>query len=112
VLAALLNAPSTPGDWEIWSMANYDALNQIRAAIQTQKGVTLPSYQVQPIPFDDIDSWLDAVQQAQDDFSKVLGLQANDLLGVDFKDTNQKEAWIWLYFKGVSDACNVLRIGP
>ena len=53
-----------------------------------------------------------AVQQAQDDFSKVLGLQANDLLGVDFKDANQKEAWIWLYFKGVSDACNVLRIGP
>lgn len=112
MLAALLNIPKTEQDWDIWSLSNYDAVNQVNGAILRIYGVNLPQYQLQPIPFNDINSWLNNNQQAHFAFTSVLRQQANDLLGVDFKDENQKEAWIYLNYKELQDACMKLGIGP
>ena len=112
MLAATLNSPKSEVEWEQWSLANADAVAQIRQAILAQKGVTLPAYAIQPIPFNDIDSWLNNIQQGQNDFTAVLRQPAFDLTGVDLKDDNQRDAWIWLNYKAMSAACEALGIGP
>lgn len=112
MLAALYNVPQTELDWDRWSFSNADALNQIVSDIAAQKNVTLPTYQVWPIAFDDLDNFLDANQQAHSDFNGVLGLNGNDLLHVDLKDPNQRQSWIWLCAQEVQAACQALKIGP
>ena len=112
MLAALLNVPNTEHEWAIWSLNNRDALDQIRQAIQAATGRILPVYQVDPIPFNDIDSWMDANQQAHIDFTDALGQQSSDLLHADLKNPNERQAWIWLNYKEIQDACNILKIGP
>ena len=112
VLAMLLNVPHNETDWDRWSFANYDALNQIRAAIAAQQGVSLPSYQVWPIDFGDLDNFLDANQQAHNDFNGTLGLNGNDLLHVDLREANQLQSWVYLNYMEVSAACSTLKIGP
>lgn len=112
MLAAVLNVPRSEEDWAIWSYANYDALNQIRAAILTQRGVRLPEYVVEPIPFQSIDVWLSNIQQANNDYSSALGQQGNNLTGVDFNNENEKESWINLNFMSLRAACSTLGLGP
>lgn len=107
-----LNVPQSPDDWQRFSFANYDALNQINGAIAAQKGVTLPQYQVQPIPFDAIGTWLENNQMAHEDFNAVLGLPGSDLLHTDLSDPNQRQAWIYLNFMELLAACQKLGIGP
>lgn len=112
MLAQLLNVPRSEADWDHWSFANADALAQIRGAILAQKNISLPSYQVWPIPFNDINTWLDANQQAHTDFNGVLGQNGNDLLHIDLQDPNQLQSWIWLNYQEVQSACQTLEIGP
>jgi len=112
MLAQLFNVPQTQTDWDRWSFANYDALNQIVGAIAAQKDIVLPTYQVWPIDFDDLDNFLDANQQAHSDFNGVLGLNGNDLLHVDLQDPNQRQSWVWLCAMEVQSACQALKIGP
>ena len=112
MLAALLNVPRSQGDWAIWSFANADAVAQIRAAIFAKKNIALPAYQLDPIPFSDAATWLPNNQQAHNDFTGALGLPGNDLEHVDLRDQNQLEAWIWLNYWDISQACISLEIGP
>jgi hypothetical protein len=112
MLAALINVPQSDADWARWSFNNYDALNQIRQAIKTQYGITLPEYQVEPIDFGDLDGFLANNQQAHIDFTGVLAQQSSDLEHTDLKDPNQRQAWIFLNYKELQDACNKLKIGP
>lgn len=112
MLAALLNIPRNEAEWAIWSYNNYDCVNQIRDAINTAYNVTLPEYQLDPINFGDIDTWLDNNQQAHVDFTRALGQQSNDLLHVDLNDSNQLQSFVWLNFKELQSACQTLKIGP
>lgn len=112
MLARLLNVPGTPEDWSIWSFSNYDCNNQIRQAILAQKNVILPEYQLEPIPWGDLDTWMNNNQQAHIDFTGILGLQSNDLLHADLKDESQRAAWVWLNYSEVLWACQKLGIGP
>lgn len=112
MLAMVLDVPQTEEDWSRWSYANYDCLNQIRGAIQNQYTITLPEYQVEPIDFADVDTFLSNNQQAHIDFTSALGQQSNDLIHTDLRDPNQRQAWVWLNFKELQDACAKLKIGP
>lgn len=112
VLAALLNVPRSQGDWAVWSFANADVVAQIRAAVLSKKNIALPTYQLDPIPFGDAETWLSNNQQAHNDFTGALGLPGNDLEHVDLRDQNQLQAWIWLNYWDLSQACTALEIGP
>lgn len=112
MLAMLLNVPQTDEDWARFSFANYDCLNQIRQAIQTQFNITLPEYQVEPIDFGDIDTFLSNNQQAHIDFTGALRQQSSDLLHTDLRDPNQRQAWINLNYFELQSACTTLKIGP
>ena len=112
MLAALINVPSSDGDWAIWSYNNYDCVNQIRQAILDQFGLQLPEYQIEPINFSDIDTWLENNQQAHIDFTSALSQQSSDLTGIDLKDPNQRQSWIFLNYMELQNACDRLKIGP
>lgn len=112
MLAILQGTPRNRAEWSIWSLANYDALTQIRQAVEAQKGIILPEYQVEPISWDDLDTWLSNNQSAHSDFTGALGQQSSDLLHVDFEDPNQLVSWVWLNYQELFQACATLKIGP
>jgi hypothetical protein len=112
MLAALLNVPDTEEDWSIWSYNNYDCVNQIRQAILAQKGIQLPEYQIEPISFSDINTWLENNQQAHVDFTNALGISSVDLTDTDLRDPQQRQSWIYLNFQELNSACQTLKIGP
>lgn len=112
MLAALLNVPRDEAEWSRFSFNNWDAVNQIRAAILRRLGVTLPEYQLEPIAMADIETFMENNQQAHNDFNSVLGLQSSDLLHADLHNENEREAWVYLNYSEVLSACQALRIGP
>lgn len=94
--AILLEVPQTEDHWAVWSLHNKLDHDAIRQAILTQKGINLPQYNLDPIPFDAPLDWLAWEQQSHSDVNNVLGTQGHDLEGVDFRDPRQLEAWVWL----------------
>jgi len=110
MLVTLLNTPKTLKDWEIWSFANRDIQFQIRQAIQRQRNVNLQEYQLSPINFDRFQDYLYNNQQGHNDFNSELDLQSSDLSSVDIKDEKQLQNWIYLGYKELQNACQVLKI--
>lgn len=112
MLAALLNVPETEEQWSLWSFNNFDCVNQIRQTIKAKLGITLPEYQIEPINFSQIETWLENNQQAHIDFTGALGQQSNNLLEVDLSDPRQKSSFVWLNYMELLGACQTLKIGP
>jgi len=110
MLASLLNVPNDELAWQVWSFNNRAQNAEIRAAILKQKNVNLSEYPLDPIPFDDLTTWLAWNQQAHNDFNGVLGLQGNDLEGVNFEDAGQKQAWLYLNYQELYSASAALSI--
>jgi len=108
----LLNIPATVDQWAIFSFANKTINDRIRQAIfsQTNGKVNLFQYQLDPINFDDFTSWLQNNQSTHDNFNEVLNLQGVDLEGVDIKDANQLQAWVYLNWQEIQSACLALGI--
>jgi len=98
-LAYLVNTPHTPQEWDIWSWSHQDQHDIVRQAIRAKYGIDLFQYVLWPIPFQDLNQWLDANQQAHDDNNGVLGTQGSNLQQTNFNDPNQLQAWIWLHRK-------------
>jgi hypothetical protein len=112
MLAALINVPENDAEWARWSFNNQDAVSQIVDAIKTQKGITLPIYQLDPINFADVATFLNNNQQAHTAFTQVTGTQSSDLLDVDLHDPEQRLNWVYLNYQELNSACQVLKIGP
>lgn len=110
MLALLLEAPKTPEEWIRWSFHHRDSHARIRDAIQKQKGIELIDYQLDPISQEDIQGWLQRNSQSHGDMLGALGLQSEDILDVDFKDSKQAEAWAYLHYFDHYNAENALRI--
>lgn len=106
----LLNIPRSEQDWNIWAFNHRDHHDLIRKAIVQNGGPNLPEYQLDPINFGDVKSWLERNQQTHDDMNGVLGLQSSDLEGVDFTNRNQLAAWIYLHWQEHTNAANKLGI--
>lgn len=110
MLAILQNVPKTPDDFEIWGFNNRSQIDLIRYAIQVEKGINLPQYQLYPIPLDRFPEWLERKSQAHTDFNGVLGLQSSDLRDVNIQDEKQLQAWIYLQYQELYSASAVLGI--
>ena len=104
MLAALLNVPNSPQDWNVWSFNNRTELTRIRTSIRQKLNVNLPEYQLDPIAFNAVTLWQLWNQQAHQDFNGALQLPSVDLEGADFSDRRQLEAWIWLNYQEVRAA--------
>lgn len=111
MLAAVLNVPRSPGDWAGWTFNYQNAVHTIDARL-TALGFSVPQYQLDPLPGNDIDNYLARVQQSHNDFNAVLGFQGSDLSSVQITDPRQLEAWVWLLYLELYNACIALGIGP
>jgi len=111
-LPDLLNVPRTKEQWDAWSFAHRDHHHLIRQAIYLRtNGVdNLFEYQLDPIPTEEVTEWLSRNQQSHDDFNKVLGLEGQDLEGVDFKDFSQLSSWILSHWQEHQNAAVALGI--
>lgn len=94
----LLNIPKNDREWDIWAFNHRDHHRLIRDAIQKQYNRNLIEYQLDPINFNEPESWLERNQQSHNDMNGVLNLQSSDLEGVDFENKSQKAAWIYLHW--------------
>lgn len=109
-LADLLNVPRTPEEWEFFSWNNKTQNTAIRQAIKAKNNINLTEYQLHPINFDRFKDFLEANQQAHDDFNSVLGLQSSDIEELDPKDEKKLEQWIFSNYSELRDASSVLKI--
>lgn len=80
------------------------------AQAEFQPIVKLTEYQLYPINFDRITDFLENNQAAHTDFNGYLGLQSSDLEEVDIKDKKQLQAWVYLVYQELYDACAALQI--
>jgi hypothetical protein len=83
------------------------------AEAQLKPIINLPQYQTYPIIYDnprDFQFWLIQNSQAHNDFNSVLNLQSSDLTGVDIRNQKQLEAWVYLNYKELDNACFALGI--
>jgi hypothetical protein len=110
MLANCLAVPSNEAEWSIFSFNNRDEIDRINAAILAQYDVNLPTYDVDPINFNDIYTFLLNNSQAHTAFNSILNLTSNDLLGVDLRDIKQRSGWVWLNYSELRDAEAALQI--
>ncbi len=92
MLANLLNIPKTQQDWDNWSWSHRQSHAAIRDAVQKQFGVTLPDYQIDPIP-QDKQGFLEANRQLHDQMMKIVGGDPQDLQQADLNDSASSKDW-------------------
>lgn len=111
MLAAVKNVPQGPGDWALWTWNYQDAVHTIDQRLASF-GISIPQYQLDPLPGNDVDNWLARIQQSHNDFNAALGNQGNDLSSVDITQQRELDAWVNLVYLELYDACVELGIGP
>lgn len=97
-LANLANVPRSPEEVSVFAFSNQDEHFKAAAALGRTKGLNLPLYPVDPIPFADIGVWAQNHQQMHNAVNAALGTAGADLTGVNFQDEAQLAAWISLHF--------------
>jgi hypothetical protein len=111
MIQTLLNVPKTVGDWASFSFAHARVHQAIRQGLAAQ-GFATGDYVLDPIPTDAeaVQEWLGRVQQTHNEMNEGLGLQSNDLTGVDFKDPGQAAAWVYLNWQEDNAAMIALKL--
>jgi len=104
MLAALLNTPRTFEEWNMWSLHHRVSHDAIRDAIQNQKSINLPVYQIYPIPLDEPKWFLEQNQSAHEDMDGVLSITASNLQDIDLTNLRLLEAWVFLHYQEHRDA--------
>lgn len=85
-LALLYNIPNDIRSRNEWSFSNAASHTQIIEAIQRQKNITLVPYLLDPLPDEDIPSFLLRHQQMHSDMAGVTGIATNNYTALDFND--------------------------
>lgn len=110
-LANLFNVPSNDqerAEWSFSHMANHRDINQ---RIYSLIKVALPEYILDPVDINDTGTWEYQHQLMHDSQNQILGIEGQDLTGVDWKDPNLLAAWIFLNQSEHYQACQILEIG-
>jgi hypothetical protein len=100
-LASLLNIPpaSDQRAFEEFSFSNADQHLVVTRAIAAQKGISLPYYVIDPMPFFSMGVWLYTHQQWHNNINGVLGVAGLDFTSVDFSNYEQAASFIRLHFQ-------------
>ena len=110
-LANLFNVPQTDSERATWSFDHMAHHRDINAAIYRLIAVALPEYILDPIDVNDSGQWEDQHQLMHDNENQILGIQGQDLTGVDWKNPELLTAWIWLNVNEHYQAAQILEIG-
>jgi hypothetical protein len=110
MLPLLLNVPTD--DAESWNRYSFNLrfeVDRINEAILSQKRVSLPSYQLDPIP-QDVKFWLQNVSQALGGITTALSIQSVDILDVDLTNESARAGWVYEIWQELTSAEAVLQI--
>lgn len=110
-LAALYNVPSTDQERSQWSFAHMAHHRDINFKIYQLIDVALPEYLLDPLDPNDTGTWEYQHQLMHDNQNQLLGIQGQDLTGVDWKNQQILAAWIWLQASEHYQASAILEIG-
>ena len=110
-LANLYNVPGNDAERAQWSFAHMAHHRDIALAIYDLIKVALPEYILDPILIDDTGQWEYQHQLLHDNQNAILGIDGQDLTGVDWKDPEILTAWIFLNQSEHYQAAQILRIG-
>lgn len=98
-VANLANTPSNEAELATWSFSHMAHHRDLVEAVYRLTGVRVPLFALDPIDPSDPGSWLDQHQTMHNDIDALLGTPGFDLLGVEWNDTGEREAWIRLNFQ-------------
>ncbi len=110
-IASLYNVPLSDTDRADWSFAHMAHHRDINEKIYVLLKLALPEYILDPIDINDTGTWEYQHQLMHDVQNQVLGIEGQDLTGVDWKDQNILAAWIFLNASEHYQASNELEIG-
>jgi len=110
-LASLYNVPSTDEERAQWAFAHMAHHRDISRRIYLLVKVALPEYILDPIDPNDPGEWEYQHQIMHDNQNEILGIQGQDLTGIDWSNRNLMAAWIQLNSSEHYQASNILGIG-
>lgn len=110
-LANLFNVPRTEDERAAWSFSHMAHHRDINAAIYRLLAVALPEYILDPIDPNDSGQWEYQHQLMHDNENAILGIQGQDLTGIDWKNPQILEAWVFLNANEHYQAAEILLIG-
>lgn len=93
-----------------WATSHRYDHRAILDAIQTQYGLILPEYQIDPMVFTNDSQFLLWNQQMHSDMNAVLGLSGSDISSIDFNDKSQIQNWLFTHYQEHNAAHAKLRI--
>lgn len=110
-LANLANVPSTDEERAQWSFAHMAHHRDIAEKIYVLLKLALPEYILDPVDVDDTGTWEYQHQLVHDEQNQLLGIDGQDLTGINWKDQNELTAWVQLNFNEHYQASAILEIG-
>jgi hypothetical protein len=110
-IASLANVPVSDQERSDWAFAHMAHHRDINAQIYDLVKIALPEYILDPIDANDIGTWEYQHQLMHDAQNELLGVQGQDLTGVDWKNQNVLAGWVFLNFSEHYQASQILLIG-
>ena len=110
-LANLYNVPGTDSERAQWSFSHMAHHRDINQQIYNLLKIALPEYILDPIDPNNTGQWEDQHQIMHDTQNQLLGIQGQDLTGVDWHDPRILAGWIFLNSNEHYQAAQILRIG-
>lgn len=98
-VANLANVPTTDAEMAAWSFSHMAHHRDLADYVLQKYGIMLTVYLLDPINTTDAEGFLYQHQTMHNDVDAVLGLDGYDLLGVDWQNLEEREAWIRLNFQ-------------
>lgn len=109
-LATLYNIPSSIEEMNIFAFNNMAEHVKIAEGLLSQFGVYVPYFILDPLPLNDMGSWLAQHQNLHNIMTQYLGSNLNDLTIVNFNDPEEFSEWIWLHAQSHYEAATTLRL--
>jgi hypothetical protein len=110
-LADLYNVPGSDSERAFWTFAHMAHHRDINHAIYLLTKTALPEYILDPVDPHDTGQWEYQHQTMHDNQNAILGIQGQDLTGIDWNNQNLLAGWVWLNANEHYQAANLLKIG-
>ena len=95
-LPYIYTKPESDDDWKAWAWNHASNHYDILQAAFVSKGQNLNQYILDPLDKNNLGTWLYQHQDTHNQINKLLGLQGNDLLNLDWRDPDQFSEWLRL----------------
>lgn len=110
-LADLYNVPGSDEERAQWAFAHMAHHRDINRRIYELVKIALPEYILDPVNPADDGTWEYQHQIMHDNQNSLLGIEGQDLTGVDWKNPNELSAWVFLNGSEHYQASAILEIG-